>query len=544
MSEFDQEDTQRYLRVPASQPGAADRIRRWRAHCRRRNGPAVTVMALDNCFHLEVRWPDWWPCFPKMEVVSALPGGRFSSASSGSRELCLENLDLSQEHRLLARLLEVLDCYGSEELRRTRRESLAALPPPEPGRLISFGGVIHSRTRRTGRRAVIPQRLPDWEYQVLRAGLDHLFGALPGPLTLCDCASYDSSYQDETRLTARLGVLAGPFLSNVGPYLWEPERFLPLAVQLGESSLVASRPGRVEDQAVFWLSGETLTGTFQGFLRLLERDGQWFPEERSFDQDWGDTLLDVNSDRSDGHPWDRPDPLWKQVALAYPQAEPQAFSTEQQEISSLLYENLAWEKPEADQALDLAILDTLHGPPCSCRQLLGQARQHGRVYWDFEASSVTRRLAELGQLVLAMENAPASTWKLLAHLDSIFPCYLASSDLFEPQSPASSPRKEAILQLLQGILRRAGCQGIVLALHDEPGTLAFQPPGQRLAHRNPSGCVLDQIGQLWISLSDYGEDPRVFDSLGQICAWTDPEERWLGPLWKAAILETARLENP
>jgi len=121
-----------------------------------------------------------------------------------------------------------------------------------------------------------------------------------------------------------------------------------------------------------------------------------------------------------------------------------------------------------------------------------------------------------------------------------FPCNQAGQTWMIPGPIRLEPYQEARVEYLQRILERAGCNGLQVRASDGQHP-AFQRKGETLARCRIRDCVFERQGTLWLSALTHGYPVPTCEIMAQICEWGDPEETWLPRLWRAYIIESARL---
>lgn len=294
--------------------------------------------------------------------------------------------------------------------------------------------------------------------------------------------------------------------------------------------------------AVFWAFGRTLTEDFRGLVYLSLQDSAWKVVETSHDEDWEPPPID----RCEQPTWASNtfliDPTWRLIHLDFPQQEAALFTQEEWESSTALYQALV-EGTAASEKLDLAVLPTFHGLDLNVRQLLESAQTHQEVYWDFEASSESRILKSMGIPVLDMSCAQASSWKLLAHLVDRFKCLRATRFWTVPTERRSEPYSKAICAFLERVFCRAGCSHLRLKCWDEIW-YCFQETGQTIARRFECGCLFERSGTIWFNPGTFqGGQDAIFEGLAALCVFADPDKLWTKRLWRAAVIESARLSE-
>lgn len=544
LNDFTLEDQQGYLVVDGTQPGASDRVRRWRAHCRKHRKHSISAMKNGSQFHLEIRWPDWWPAGPEMETFKPL---KYRGAGSQATSMTFNDLRCENFSELLDFTTWTMDSFRCEELRIARQNPSPALPPPPE---VAYGecivGTRFSRSFYEEHGPKAPRvllRLPEIEYQILDCGLQHIFGAFPGPVMVEGVAGTGPHRYSVPRLRQQLSNSSESGLADIwhaalGPYHWE-ERFPSSNVRLASSerSVSITRPAIAGQEAAFWASGQMLAGSFRGFVRLTLINGNWSVTELSFDDDWVDTPLEERNE-FEFH-WQRPsiDSNWKLVPLEFPQKEAHWVSPEQIPISQRVYKDLL--AGSADPALlDLPMFPTFRGPVLSARQLLAVARERKEVLWEIREREIRPLLKELGQVVLDTGDLPDSCWRFLAHLQDelafrqVSQSFLIPTEILEPYS-------SGVADLLDRIFERAGCLGLRFKPFEQY-QFAFQEAGSGLARYQVEGCIFESQGVIWGTIERRGFGSGIYALLGELCEWGDPEKIWLKRLWRAAVIESAR----
>jgi hypothetical protein len=51
--------------------------------------------------------------------------------------------------------------------------------------------------------------------------------------------------------------------------------------------------------------------------------------------------------------------------------------------------------------------------------------------------------------------------------------------------------------------------------------------------------VFDQPGTLWMNISHRGFSDGIFEILGGLCSWGDPDRKWTERLCRAAVIGSA-----
>jgi hypothetical protein len=557
-SDFELEDQQGFLIVNGSQPDACDRVCRWRAHCRKMRRHSVCAMIDGDEFHLEIRWPNWWPLAPELSTFTSLPGASAHNTDCRASKILISELPLAELDSLLDQVSWLMETYRSEELREARKVMRLGFPEnPDDysGSRVSVECEMEMKWDDDGQPELsIPLKLPDIDYAILSAGLEQVFGALPGPIPLADVAA-----SNDLLFGAPISKVSPRYSGAVeqrsswdeswrrclGPYQWE-DRFPNSRIQLssGEESLYATRPA-LDDQsqlAVFWTFGRRLTEDFRGLVYLTLEDSAWKVVETSYDEDWELPPIDKTEEPTWGSRKFPIDPTWRLIHLDFPQQEAVLFTQEDLESSTALYQALA-EGTAASEKLDLSILPTFHGPDLTVRQLLESAQTYQEVYWDFEASAESRLLKSMGISVLDMSSAQASCWKLLAHLGDRFKCLRATRFWTIPTERPTDPYSRSICEFLERVFCRAGCSHLHLKCWDEMW-YCFQETGQTIARRFDCGRLFERSGTIWFNPQSFrGGQDSIFDGLAGLRTFADPDNLWTKRLWRAAVIEAASLSQ-
>lgn len=559
--EFDEALELGHLTVAADEPGAGDRIRRWRVFCRQRGVPCISVAVEGAQADIEVRLPatspflstptDEFMAHPRLPLLGGRGGGSYARTKVTMSQVHVSDLDL-----ILGVIRSVIQSHYSEE----RRMAAARKDPPLVREKLESRGCISLAVTLDYVAAApeIRMRLHQDEYRVLSAALDKLFHARPiaiAPQAGQDLMPLPPGYTAESLLCARFPTLESTTLQtwtvSQGPFEWEPRFEVEGGVLLrngdrDEAPCVVScgRPGfnDARDEALVWLAEYSRETAFRGFAVLRKQsEGVWHVTDLSHDEDW---------ERAEFEPWQLrtavhgawTQPFWRALPIRYPEpGGAQFFDPWDVGASNSLYDELSAGRGP-DELRQLAIIPTLHGADLSLAQLMMLAQDRGELYWDVEPSNVSQALVQGGHQVVRWGGAGAC-WlgKLLACLSPSYGCENVRQVWAAPRQMQTGPRTRENLDVLRCIFRRSGLAHLDFALAELGGGVQFvlQVADEELCRRRRQ-APFAEVGTVLMSLDELDNFCTApFRFMSGFCEWGDPTGEWTDRLWHATGVETA-----